>query len=328
MGIDFLCAFALYRSFAERPEAFLLYNFCAVALQMPLGIIIDVLSERYEDRYLPGLIFTVAGIVLTVCGSFISHIVLGLGNALFHVGGGVITISEDDDNDLEGRGLGTFVAPGAIGLILGILHYDTVYFTIISISVSLILFMIAIILSVHREKCAVNNMINSSLADKDLIRMIAACFIVVIIRSLNGMALSFPWKVTDLLTIISVLCLAFGKTAGGFIAARFGSRRTIILSLVLSAVSYVYADRLIPGLMALFFFNMTMPVTLYLLVRKMPDKPGFAFGILTFALFIGYLPVHYGLLKGLSPFPFGTVASLLSLLILAYALMIFERGER
>ncbi|MBQ2079601.1 MAG: hypothetical protein II459_08270, partial [Erysipelotrichaceae bacterium] len=42
MGIDFLCAFSLYRSFANIANVFLLYNFCAFALQLPIGLIVDL----------------------------------------------------------------------------------------------------------------------------------------------------------------------------------------------------------------------------------------------------------------------------------------------
>ena len=143
MGIDFLCVFSLYRIFADRYEAFLLYNFCAFALQMPFGLLIDIISDRTRKTILPGISFMFAGVILTVLGSFVSHIILGIGNALFHVGGGVLVIHEDDDHDLNGRALGCFVAPGAIGLILGILYFDTPLFNTIRIIVSLILCLIS-----------------------------------------------------------------------------------------------------------------------------------------------------------------------------------------
>jgi FSR family fosmidomycin resistance protein-like MFS transporter len=41
---------------------------------------------------------------------------------------------------------------------------------------------------------------------------------------------------------------------------------------------------------------MSMPSTLYLLGKHMPDMLGFSFGLLTFGLFLGFLPV-YGELK-------------------------------
>ena len=122
MGVDFLCAFALFGRFIGRcTDLFFLYNFCAFALQMPLGMLLDELTARSARKCFPSLLFTFAGVLLTSAGALLSPLVLGIGNALFHVGGGVLTIREDDHSGLDGQGLGVFVAPGAIGLALGML---------------------------------------------------------------------------------------------------------------------------------------------------------------------------------------------------------------
>lgn len=317
MGIDFLCAFSLYHHFSDRYETFLLYNYCAFALQLPLGILIDIWSQRKDKALLPGIVFTGIGILLTVLGSYVSHIILGIGNAFFHVGGGVLTIHDDDDCGFDGRGLGTFVAPGAIGLILGTLYHGTAFFEWIRILVSASMILIAVFLYRNKkERSLTQNGKVFDPDDSDLLFLILACFAVVILRSLTGMAISFTWKTSNAIVILSVIALACGKTAGGFLSARFGMKKTVIVTLSLSAVAYLFGNVMSAGLAALFLFNMTMPLTLYLLVRNMRDMPGFAFGILTFGLFLGYLPVYYSLMKGMDPFPFGTISSLISLVIL------------
>ena len=326
MGIDFLCAFSLYRCFSDRYEAFLLYNFCAFALQLPLGILLDLWTERKKKEYLPGLLFTIAGIMLTVFGSFCSHVILGIGNAFFHVGGGVITIHEDDNSHLNGKGLGTFVAPGAIGLILGILYHGSIFFDAVRLVVSLLLAVLGICLCLDQTEEAVREPETFDL-DKGSLSLVLLCFCVVILRSLTGMAMTFSWKNGAFMTILATLALASGKTAGGFLAAWSGMKKTIVISLLAAAIAYVFGQNMIGGLLALFTFNMTMPLTLYLLAQKMRKLPGMAFGILTFALFLGYLPVHYGYLKNISPFPFGTIASVLSLFLLYAASMIAERKK-
>ena len=329
MGIDFLCAFSLYRSFTGRFEPFLLYNFCAFALQMPLGILIDLWSDRTKKTVLPGIVFTFIGVILTILGSFLSHIILGVGNAFFHVGGGVLTIHDDDDCSFEGRGLGTFVAPGALGLILGTLYHQTAFFETIRIVVSACLCLILLILFKQMEERLLKTGYRPfDLKNGKLRFILLSCFAVVILRSLTGMAISFLWKNTNLITILSVIALALGKTAGGFLSARFGMKRTVIVTLVLSAIAYLFGQYMGLGLLALFLFNMTMPLTLYLLVQNMSDMPGLAFGILTFGLFLGYLPVFYGQLKGLSPSPFGTVSSLISMAVLCCAVSVSERRDR
>ena len=44
----------------------------------------------------------------------------------------------------------------------------------------------------------------------------------------------------------------------------------------------------------MFLFNMTMPLTLWACARLLPETRGFAFGILTFGLFLGFLPTAFG----------------------------------
>ena len=328
LGIDFLCAFSLYHSFSERYEAFLLYNFCAFALQMPLGMIIDMWSERSKKTIRPGMTFVIMGIILTIAGSYLSNIIAGIGNALFHVGGGVLVIHEDDTHELEGKALGCFVAPGAIGLILGILFNGTDSYDLIHIAESALLCIVGLlIMRISDERPLVVRYRKFSTDRKELPCIIAMCFLVVVVRSLAGMSIAFPWKNGYLITVISVIALASGKTIGGFLSSCFGMKKMVIVTLLISSAAYMFADNMILGLIALLFFNMTMPITLYLLALNMSDMPGFAFGILTFALFLGYLPYHYGLAIGLPPFPYGTAASVISLIVLYLAVRLSEKGE-
>ena len=76
MGIDFLCAFSLYHTFKDSYETFLLYNFCAFALQMPLGLILDKWCISKGKEILPGKIFVFLGIICTIVGSYLSYIIL------------------------------------------------------------------------------------------------------------------------------------------------------------------------------------------------------------------------------------------------------------
>ena len=108
--VDGVCAWAMLGRLGGGMEAFLLYNFCAFALQLPLGALLDRLGGRKTP-----LLFAEAGCVLTLVGAWVHPAVLGLGNALFHVGGGVDVIRDGGSCEK----LGIFVAPGAMGLFLG-----------------------------------------------------------------------------------------------------------------------------------------------------------------------------------------------------------------
>ena len=134
MLVDGICAYALAWTSPDLVYAFrlyLIYNFCAFVLQMPIGAILDGYMQRNRTQGLP-FIYALTGSAITLTGAIcimflpatrifepMGVIILGIGNALFHIGGGVGSIYEDHENDKKGSNLGLFVAPGALGLFLG-----------------------------------------------------------------------------------------------------------------------------------------------------------------------------------------------------------------
>lgn len=326
--VDGVCALAMFGYFATRENWYvniLLYNFCAFAMQMPLGVVLDGLCGKRSDRKtLPTYFYAVAGVVLTLVGAFIHPIVLGIGNALFHLGGGVATIQEDEAKGLNGRGLGVFVAPGALGLYIGTLLGKGSDLPIGSVIFSVGAVMLLCLLGAwkvlaapltpatrEQEKCS------SMQPDRITTLWLAVgCLLVVILRSYIGMAVNFPWKSTVFAGTIAVLAVVLGKVSGGFAAAAFGIRRTIILSLGAAAVCYLLSGNMVAGAIALFLFNMTMPITLYLLIQRLKEMPGFAFGLLTFGLFLGWMPTYLELYLPMDGQTMGCLGSLISLVIL------------
>lgn len=73
--VDGVCALAMFGSFLLEEEGYflmLIYNFCAFALQMPLGILLDMLELRKGKRGRgpdPALWAAVAGALLTTAGA-------------------------------------------------------------------------------------------------------------------------------------------------------------------------------------------------------------------------------------------------------------------
>lgn len=122
--VDAACAFAMYGVFRGRDAWYwhiFLYDFCAFALQMPLGVVLDGIcrGKSAVEKYRCSAGIAVLGAVLTLAGGFTHVIVLGIGNALFHVGGGAGTIWSSEEERSVCTRLGVFVAPGALGLFLG-----------------------------------------------------------------------------------------------------------------------------------------------------------------------------------------------------------------
>jgi len=331
MLIDGVCAIAMLGWFNLGEQGYLnilLYNFCAFALQMPLGVILDLLNAgkltersayKKNGKDIP-LCYAAVGTGLTLFGAFTHPVILGLGNALFHLGGGVDVIREDQRSGKRGKDLGVFVAPGALGLFLGglIAKGSKAQFAVPVCGIV----MTGLLLWLRREKRndsgvkAVYITEEKTIVHREKRIVMFACLAVVILRSYVGMAVALPWKTTVLMGLLSVCAVVAGKMAGGFLAAKFGIRKTIVVSLLMAAVCYPFCGYAVFGWLALFCFNMTMPITLYLLVRRFPELSGFSFGLLTFGLFLGFLPVYFECTLPIPNGLLGMLGSLISLLLL------------
>lgn len=288
--IDLFCAWGMLRSVGEScwQDAALIYNFCAFALQMPLGLL--------ADRFRSERAFAVVGTVLVFAACpfvsrrlFLFAIVAGIGNALYHVGGGTAVLRADPRH--AGR-LGLFVSPGAFGIFLGTLLGKRGVSLMLP---CLILPLFALLLCICRKPAIPGD--SDGPADPFLrtkSRLAVLClFLVVALRSYCGFLAAFPWK-TGMAALLFVCGVVLGKTLGGFLSDRMGATVASCLSLGLAALLFCFASRPLFGILAIFLFNMSMPITLRAAADAFPGLPGFSFGLLTFALFIGYLPAWNG----------------------------------
>lgn len=320
--VDFGCAF-LCLGYAEENIHFylLIYNFCAFALQMPLGLLVDRFGKQYRIAGVGVLLTGVAMFLLY--HPLIGCITAGVGNALFHVGGGVYVLKGCEDKCTP---LGKFVAPGALGLFLG--GYFTSEWAYIRPVVIFILFFMAAVLLFGKsdEAAAVEPSVVpavSALTKKNATALFLL-FIVVVLRSVAGFQFGFSWKqgVTALLFAVAVMC---GKELGGALSDRFGMRKTSLVSLLLCSVLFVFSgSSAVCGILAVLLFNCTMPVTLYGAFSILKGLPGFSFGLLTFALFLGLLPSYFGFSMSEHAAAFGVGAGAVSVALLLPGLLLSD----
>ena len=117
--VDFSCALLLFSRLSGQGEwalCVLLYNFCAFALQMPIGVLAG--RWRYSGRVAAfGCALAALGWGLTPVPAA-AAVTAGLGNACFHVGGGMQIL---EDGEKKAASLGIFVSPGAFGIYFGAL---------------------------------------------------------------------------------------------------------------------------------------------------------------------------------------------------------------
>jgi FSR family fosmidomycin resistance protein-like MFS transporter len=315
--VDFACAFLMFRAISSAPSWYtylLLYNFCAFAAQMPLGVLADKINKNF--------IFAIGGCALIAVayglGAFplAAVLFLGLGNGLFHIGGGIDVL-----NVSEGKAglLGVFVSPGAFGIYFGMMlgrGSVALAFAIILALIIAIVFVLAMRLSLgsaypHNSPFTLKSEVSNKLP------LVALClFAVVVLRSYSGLSMSFPWRSEANWGIVLVCAVVFGKTLGGFVSDRLGAIKTACASLGLAALLFLLAQIPLAGIAAVFLFNMTMPLTLWAMAKILPGAKGFAFGLLTFALFLGFLPPYFGATFPASAGWLFAIASLLSLVLL------------
>ena len=291
--VDFGCAYFIYSRFLNPWEwtlCLVLYNFCAFAMQAPLGLLADRINRN--------ALTAAVGCVIVALSAFLAKyavlacIVAGIGNALFHLGGGIDTLN--DCGKKCGK-LGVFVSPGAFGIFfgtkLGRAKALPAYWVICGLCV--MAFLILLIAFKKQLLLRSRNVPLSfrGIGDPGVIPAGICFFLVVCLRSFAGNSMVFPWKSAGQWALISTCAVVFGKTVGGFLADRFGAVRSTWVTLGAAAVLFLFGDHPAAGTAAIFLFNMTMPVTLGALGWKLPGVKGFAFGLLTLALFVGLVPV-------------------------------------
>lgn len=309
--VDFGCALLLLGRICpewDPATAILLYNFLAFAVQMPIGLLADRLGRCH--------LFASVGCLLVVSGWMLppglaAAVAAGLGNAAFHVGGGLHTLNESGS---KAGPLGVFVSPGAFGVYLGgilaaagpavsglsvvvpdlaasgLVMPELFGPALLPWAVCLVLVLFAVLLW-RFGRGAENAPLALPQRNVRLWGAVVCLLAVVILRSYLGLAANLPWKAE--FGLLAVCAVAGGKAAGGYLADKLGVLSTAIISLCLSAFCFLCSGNPAAGLAALFLFNMTMPLTLWAAARLFPGMKGFSFGLLTFGLFLGFLPVYF-----------------------------------
>ncbi len=313
-GTKHIPALVCYDSRASVPDGtsffwLILYNFLAFTLQLPLGMLCDRLHQKrpWWMAALGCALIGLAGVVAFVAGEvspealymqnemLTMSILLGLGNAFFHVGAGVRVLQMGE----RMTPVGIFVSTGAFGICLGGLFsrnlsptfYEYRLF-IFSVLIILLSFAAAVLLLLgsKMDSCQISVHKNGQKNREENAGIIFLLFLVVALRSFQGSILNFSWNTGTLIPLIFALCIVAGKALGGILADWFGVPLAT-LPLLFSALLFLWSENnMFFGLAAVLLFQTSMPITLSLMHKQMPALPGTAFGLLSFALFVGYFP--------------------------------------
>ena len=112
---NFVVVGLLPSRFEEWFPHLLAYNALAFALQPVLGVLADRVQHPWETTIL-GVFLSAAALLAGAPQVALTVLLAGIGNALFHVGAGILVA-----NHAPGRagGFGVFIAPGALGVAVG-----------------------------------------------------------------------------------------------------------------------------------------------------------------------------------------------------------------
>ena len=289
---DGVCAANLARYALAEPRLepilfhFGLYTCIAFGGQWAAGWLLD----RRPARIVPALVLApllLAAGSLAGPGILWQSVLLGLGNCLFHAAGGALVL-----RGTRGFGEpGVFVSSGAVGLALGLN-------SLCGVAAFLLLCLITgatLAALLHFRGLPEAADPDAAAMDCGAPMLALAAFLLlgcVALRGASGggaseYALLFP------------CVFAAGKALGGLCADRLGYRNTV-LAIFFMGFAALQGEGLAPALLLALSWNMTMPLTLGLLRRCRPDRPGLMFGLAAGCLLPGhFFREHLAVLPGL-----------------------------
>ena len=309
--VDWTCVCALFGCGAEGEAlslAVILYNTLAFSTQCVIGALLDSRVRKLRGKTsgqeladgaagvrLCGLA-EAAGMIMVLVGAalkwgLISRVVLfGLGNSLFHVGGGMVTYEKSRG---KAAPLGVFVAPGAFGVTLGTLFpgmLKLAQLLLALVASACIAFYAGYGKTIQKQNYVINAENTDKTADESPMPLLPVVLLTaaVAVRAVGGSAAEFTWKQGAAASLLLTLFVFLGKGLGGFAADRFGAGRMSGVSIPLAALLTAFLAFSMPASLAgQFLLNLSMPVTLFLLHRMLPKDPGLAFGLAASALWPG-----------------------------------------
>ncbi len=224
--------------------------------------------------------------------------IMALGNAILHEQGAIETVADGAGKIFPAA---LFVAGGSFGVVIGktMGQFElSLLWLIIPLAVIEILLILPGEISENKPypqyNCVRYKNIDVSSPDFPIGLIIIAAFCVTAVRSFIGYAIPISWKKELWQDFLLFFVMGIGKGLGGFLADRFGARRVGVFSTILAIPFLIVgANNMVISVLGVCLFSMTMCITFEMILSVLPQNPGIAFGVTTFALFAGYAPVFF-----------------------------------
>ena len=314
---DAACAAVLTSNMDRMDRVFLFiicYNFLAFCLQPFAGIALDKCKQLTDKGYIQSafvmlllmLALPIFGVSVNV---WLSTVIVGIANCLFHVGAGRVILAKARDKMAP---LGIFVSSGSLGLMIGML------FPYFAVRLVLLLLVVALIL--------LN--LDTPLGRTSVVRaqnhwcVVAAMCACIAIRSFMGfLPVTTFSKSTGMLLLITLGVMA-GKSLGGVLCDKWGIRKVVLTSTTCAVLLFLLSlGNPYLWTVVQMIVNFSMPITLYLMYKALPRYPAFSFGLAASFLVVGYVAAH-----GLNGIPIPP-ASVLILFVLNVVIILYAERK-
>ena len=320
--VEIVCFYLLRIHFptAMAGTVALSYDFFAF---LPQGLIGDFIIKHRKIPYETAghLLMAAGGVCILAFPAkavhFLGYILLALGNAVLHECGAVATVAESEGKIFPSA---LFVAGGSFGVVIGQTmgtHQVSPYFLLIPLVLSELLCLSAKP-SVRKEKYPEFSVVSPKVAAGTVLLI---AFLVTSVRSYIGYAIPISWNKEVWQSFFLFFIMGAGKALGGYLADRFGARKTAFIGTLAAIPFLLFGDRvMIVSCIGVFFFSMTMSITFAMCLSILKTNPGLAFGITTAGLFLGLLPAFFIQFSPSVNAVLITVFSVLCFVLLRYSL--------
>ena len=291
--VDFVCAIFILGKLpyfaattSEFATAIVIYNFFAFAFQVPLGYLLDELKVY---KYVSIIGFCLIGLCyyINLNNVFILATVVGIGNALFHLEGGVNIYSISGKKAFLN---GLFVSPGALGIFLGTMFHNELIVTKLPIVLIVVAIVLLFLVQGQELGDALKEKKKKGTNTFNKLCIVGLIGLSIVVRSIGGSAIVYSWKTGFVLGIIYTLSIVIGKAFGGLLGDKFGLLKVALISLFCSGVCLILGYNIhVFAYIGILLFNIPMAITLTILENTLYKRIACAVGLNTMFLFIGYV---------------------------------------
>lgn len=279
----------------ESGRLIVLYLFCALFLQLPIGIYADK-KNKNEVFAMSGVGIILATFFLALYGDLYGEYIylvaalVGVGNAVFHVGAGIDILNVSDKNATVPA---IFISAEVFGLFLGLraIEIANTGSSLILYGMVLLGILAIVLLAAQGDIRKGLEITNSEYKFKPDTKQEEGLLISVILAivATGFVGRYFVEEIVGYGTVIDIACVLLGILIGGILRDKIGFKKIIIASLVGSDILFIYsAISPVFGLLGLLLFCMSIPTMLMMLVNTFYEAKGQMLGVMTAALFVGF----------------------------------------